>query len=367
MLAICALAVALLAGCNPDGVEYHYDYVVTFDYNVDNLGVATTCETQYIGINDGDKLEEPGSDKVPDFKAYVVQGFTNEGWYTAVLDGEGNPKKDNQGNIILDKKWDFEQDVVKQDMTLYAHFTKNASLTVVVEGGDNIVITKPSGTSYRPLSVDKPEREGYTFIDYYTDNTYTTKFEFPYVFTDEDATCYAYMIEGDWEIITTREKFRTALASNSNMYFDVPGGELDFNRFIVNCYAKYDGKIYGNGCVLKNITITQTYKKGTETYSLFGNIGSKAEFKDISFENLTLNMTVTDSKADLQVALFATNIDSGAKFEDVKFTNCALNYIGHSDFNYETYGYYVTSATTYSCFDNSELTVKQNGVVIVSD
>lgn len=375
MIAVCALAAALLTGCSVK-VEYDYDYLVTFDYNVDKLGVATNCETQYIGIDDGKKLIRPGSQE--SFKEYAVTDYYNKGWFTAVLNEDGTPKKDDQGNVVLDKEWNFETDVVHGAMTLYADFHKNPTLTIIVEGGDNIVVSKLPGNIYnKPTSsVNQPKRTGYTFIDYYTDNTYTEKFQFPYTFKEDSAaTCYALMLEGRWEKVTDASSFRNALSLNRNMFFDVPSGEIDFsdpNRFTGYfegyCNGKYDGTIYGNGCSLKNITLDLSYTKGKTTYSFFGNIGKAAVIKDLKIENLTFNFTVnTLASSDTKVALFATNVENGAQL-NVEFKNCALNCKGAANFSVEVgneqiNSFYSSSGKNYDCFDAKELQVTNNMTV----
>ena len=371
MIALCALSIALLVGCNIGGVQYEYDYLVTFNYNVDNLGVATNCKDQYLGVNDGDKLIAPGdNDK---FKFITVNNFYNKGWYTAVLDDKGNPVKDADGNIVLDKQWDFKKDVVKGNMTLYEKKKKNPTLTIKVEGGNDLVVTKLPGEVYnKPVSdKNKPQKDGFTFIDYYTDETYTTKFQFPYTFTEDDEVCYALLLEGDWDIVTSVASFRSALSRKHNMFIDVPKGELDFADTLFRdgqFNLGYNGKIYGHGCVLKNINISATYNRATKEkdFSFFGNLGPDAEINDITFENLTFAVDVsgTDSP-DLRISLFATDIANGAQLNNVTITNCTLNYKGSTNYVIDTYGYYITSAQTYECFDPSQLTVK-NEIVALS-
>jgi len=368
-VALCAVLVAILVGCDTNGVDYEYDYRVTFDYNVDNLGVATNCETQFLGVNEGSKIVEPGSLGDSMFTKYTVKDYYNEGWYTAVLDSEGNPQKDADGNILLDTKWNFDTDVVRKDMTLYANFRKNPTLTVIVEGGTNITVNREPGTVYnKPVaSSSKPQRPGYTFIDYYTDDTYTTKFGFPYTFTEQNAECYALMLEGDWVTVTNTNSFLKALLGGQNMYLDVPSKQLDFTGRLLDSYIglNYNGIIYGNGCVVKNMNIDVTYGRTISNYSLFGNLGENTVIKDISFENVSFKLNVnTLATSDLKAALFANNIAAGAVFENVTFKDCSLTYTGNTYYTIDTYGYFVSSETEYGCFDETQLTVTNSMNVI---
>lgn len=368
---MCAVALALLAGCKLTGTAPEYDYLVTFDYNVDNLGVATNCPTQYLAVNDGAIIIEPSDSE--QFKKSTVDGFYNEGWYTAVLDEEGNPTKDADGNIVLKDKWNFKTDVVRKDVTLYANFCKMPTLTVIVEGGNNIVVSKEPGTSYKKPTADinKPQRDGYTFIDYYTDETFTTKFTFPYKFTTDDVVCYAMMLEGKWTTVTNTDTFLSALNSKQSMYFDVPSGVLDFTDRLLDSYIdgrEYNASIYGNGCVIKNMDIEVSSNRTVTNYSLFGNLGSKAVIKDLTFENINFKITVNATATDeLKASLFASNIAQGAKIENVTFTNCSLTYAGTSKFEIDTYGYYVSGGEDFDCFDEAQLTITNTIVQIGKD
>lgn len=383
--AIFAVALALLAGCEVGGIEYEYDYLVTFDYNVSHLGVATNCETQYLGVNDGDLLIAPGShDK---FKTYEIDNFYNKGWFTAKTDESGNPVKDAGGKIVLDKQWDFENDKVNSNMTLYADYHHNPTLTIKVDGGNDIVVTRSPGTRFsRPVSINVPEKDGYTFIDYYEDPEFTTKFEFPYMFKEDVTTeCYALMLEGTWKIVTNATEFRSALQGNQNMYLAPASGEINFVTssgpimFRENqCNVNYKGKIYGNGCTLSNITIDQlTYKNGQKTYSLFGNLSKDVEITDVKFKNLTLTMKgleyVSSSDTELlqsiQVALFANEIADGAKLESIVFEDCTLDYGIVSKSDIITYGYYssIPQSVNGNIFDLSNLTIKRNNQEVTID
>lgn len=369
-------ALAILVGCEIGGVEYKYDYLVTFDYNVDNLGVAVNCETQYLGVNAGNKIVAPGADK-DKFKEYTINNYYNKGWFTAKLGADGKPLKDADG-IVLDKQWDFSKDVVNGNMTLYADFHRNPTLTIKVEGGTDIVVSDTPGKEFsRPIALNVPERDGYTFIDYYADPEFTTKFTFPYVFAEDvDEECYAYMLEGEWAVVNNISDFRSSLRDNKNMYLSVPSGELVFGDLVFRegqFNVNYTGKIYGNGCVLKGIDITATYKNNQNTYSLFGNLGSTAVISDLTFENLTFtmegldNIATSDTEAlqNIQASLFASNIADGATLSNLEFVNCVLDYGGVKD-AIPTYGYYVTlpQGDEYDCFDLSNLTIKRNNQVV---
>lgn len=357
-VAILAVVVALLVGCDDGTVTYEYDYIVTFDYNVDKLGVPTNCETQYLGVNDGYKIFEPGSLGDTTFPKFEVDSFYNEGWYTADVDEEGN--------VVLKDKWNFETDVVHGDMTLYANFLVKPTLTIIVDGGDDVVLSRePGATVSKPTSTSSsvPKLDGYTFIDCYTDETYTTKI-FPYTFTTENEVCYALMLKGTWSVVTNVDNFLSALVGNRSMFLDVESGQLDFagrNNLSGYLGINYNSVIYGNDCVIKNFNISATFSRTITNYALFANLGAKAEIHDLTFENMSMSFTLNQlTDANFKAALFAINIEQGATFDNLKFTNCSLTYDGRSSFEVTEYKYYVTCAGSYSCFDDSQITVTNN-------
>lgn len=91
-----------------------------------------------------------------------VEGFTFDGWYA---------------DEAHKTKFDFTQPI-KRNTTVYAKWTaKDYEVSFVTEHGDAPTSqnVKYNGTANDP---GKLKAEGYTFDDWYTDETYTTKFDF---------------------------------------------------------------------------------------------------------------------------------------------------------------------------------------------
>ena len=365
----CAATALFLTGCGSTNSKKVYDYLVTFDYNVEGLG-ETNTKTQYLGVKKGSKIVEPGSLGKELFEEGLVAGYFNDGWYTAKLDENGKPIKDENGRVQVDRKWDFKNDVVTSNMTLYANFRKNVTFTVIVEGGENKVFNGAPGDELkRPTrKTHIPSKEGYTFIDYYTDETYTTKFTFPYTYTDENAKCYAKFIEGEWQLIETVDDFMGLIVADITQNMYVLADELDFTgvEFVdlnktVFFGRDLNAKFYGNGCVFKNMTVEMKVRSGSENYaySLFKTIGERAEIKDVTFENLKVSIT-TISGVSLptdEVAFFANTIEAGAKIENVAFRNCTLE--GKGPVRVDLNKYYVkdNAGISSTIFDDDNLTI----------
>lgn len=91
-----------------------------------------------------------------------VEGFTFDGWYT---------------DDTYDTEFDFNTPIT-HDTKVYAKWTaKNYEVSFITEHGDPPTSqnVKYNGTAKDP---GKLKAEGYTFDDWYTDATYTTKFDF---------------------------------------------------------------------------------------------------------------------------------------------------------------------------------------------
>lgn len=101
------------------------------------------------------KLIDTGKLTIPE-----VEGYTFDGWYT----------EDNT-------KFDFTQPI-KHNITVYAKWTaKDYEVSFVTEHGNAPTSqnVKYNGTASDP---GKLKAEGYTFIGWYTDDTYSTEFDF---------------------------------------------------------------------------------------------------------------------------------------------------------------------------------------------
>lgn len=368
------MATALfLTGCGETSSKKKYDYLVTFNYNVEGLG-ETNVKTQYLGVGKNSKIVQPGYFGDTILPEYVITGYFNDGWYLAKLDEGGNVIKDGDGRVQVDRKWDFQNDTVTSNITLYANFRRNITCTVVVDGGENKVFNgAPGDVLARPTRKSHiPAKNGYTFIDYYTDATYTTKFDFPYTYTDEDVTCYAKFVEGDWVLVDTVDEFMNVMVNadiTQNVY--VTAEELDFTgvKFVdlnKNVFFGHNlkSKLYGNGCVFKNMTVEMKCKAKGETYgySLFNKISATAEIKDVKFENLTVSFTTISgfSLPTDKVALFATEIENGARLTNVSFANCTLSVGGGIEVEVYKYCADDKAGISSTIFDETKLTVTEN-------
>ncbi|MDR3189027.1 MAG: InlB B-repeat-containing protein, partial [Prevotellaceae bacterium] len=107
----------------------------------------------------------------------VKTGYTFEGWYT---------------NEAFATRWDFSTGTVTAAMTLYARWTKNNTCTVTFNsnGGSSVNTQEVTynGTVTRPAD---PTKSGYTLEGWYSDNAYTSAWEFGVNQVTRDTTLYA--------------------------------------------------------------------------------------------------------------------------------------------------------------------------------
>ena len=113
----------------------------------------------------------------------VKDGHILAGWYTAKED-----IKDANGNIIgysfkAEDRWDFDEDRVQEDMTLYARWIPQGKIDYVDASTDNVMFSKniSEESAVQELSSAAEmliAKSGYTFEGYYADKALTTPYDF---------------------------------------------------------------------------------------------------------------------------------------------------------------------------------------------
>ena len=308
------VACSCFVACNDEKSEKKYDHLVTFNYNVGDLGDG--FQSQYLGVKDGSLVAlKPGD--LETYKEASLKGYYIEGWYTAKTDSDGKVIVGDDGRVVLDEKWDFAKDTVSENMTLYANFVQQASLIIV--GGDKEVPFNglPGSTRKEPSSALAPKKTGYTFLGYYTDEDYTQEFVWPYTFEAGVTTIvYARFMEGDWSIVSTADDFILALSAKKNIYVTA---NLDFTGKKWPTGLNYGGEIAGNGYTFTGINFAiEASKSFNSNFGLFGTLNSTANLHDFTIENAQVSFTDGGFvSVEYKVALFAWKMEAGAKVTNV--------------------------------------------------
>lgn len=165
---------------------------VTFDLNYDGAPSPTVKE-----VNEGERVTAPTEPE--------RTGYEFTGWYS-------------------DKSCDTEADfgrVVTKDVTYYAGW-KQTSFTVIFDlnydGADYSTQTVGIGqTVERPTS---PEREGYLFTAWYTDEDCTTEYDFSAV-VSEDFTLYAGWEEDTGDNVKITYMYNYEGAPSDGVYYTI--------------------------------------------------------------------------------------------------------------------------------------------------
>lgn len=154
ILAICTL---IFAACGDAGIK---TVKVTFDYN------DGATPDRVVEIEAGSTVDEPNSP--------TRDGHIFGGWY---LDGE---------------EFDFDT-VINKDLTLIAEWEENDhTVTIIFYEGNQIKRVVSDGEKLQRPTV--PEREGYTFDNWYTDQTYLKLYNFDSP-VKSDLTIYGHWID----------------------------------------------------------------------------------------------------------------------------------------------------------------------------
>lgn len=314
-LAIVIVVGTIAVGCNHLDRGGGYDHLVTYNYNFGNLDA--NCPDQFVGVKDGALLLLQPGDEDGHLAKHEVAGLYLEGWYLAKLDEEGNPIKDENNFVLLDRKWDFARDTVTEDITLYANLVKRIKLEFVDRAtGDvlNTIMEVPGAVRSEPKIA--PKKDGHTFTGkYYANEEGEETFAWPHTFGDTDEKVYVDFIEGKWNIVRTARELRSAMIANANVYL---ANDIDFadEDWIT---SDYTGEFNGNGHKISNISVLAQQNRGCNMYSaIFSVLRSTAYIHDVEFENVVMTYETWMDIAGIKLALFASEIKNGARLKNVK-------------------------------------------------
>lgn len=347
VLALLALTMTLVA-CNNGNGPAHYDYLVTFNYNLGDLNSNAT--NQQIGLLGENPLVQiwPGfTNGEVTIEEYAVNGYYIEGWYLPKsFNDDGTPVKDEKGFVLLGEKWDFEYDRVSESFTLYANLQKKPCIRFVdratgnlVEGTSGYIERVPGERAFKPSESAAPTISGKTFLGkYYTTIDGDTEFTWPYRMGKEDVFVYVSFLDGEWAFVNNETEFLRMVGANRNIYLQK---NLDFSSY--NEYtpgfsgvANYSGILEGNNHTISNITRKFTASKNdTNGFGgVFNTLGATAHIRNVSFLNINISSFGVNSSyvgVDVYVGLLAYAAEAGAKISNVTITG-TLNYNENNDY-----------------------------------
>ncbi len=333
-LALCCLAllllVTVLVACN-NYKPAHYDYKVTFNYNVGNSGAK--ADDMYLGVFEGGLVSiRPGySDN---FSETSITGYYLEGWYKPKLDAAGNLQHDTEsGKVLLEENaFDFEHERVYSDITLYANLVKSPRMLFVDAETDAVLKIidgkRPGESRPRPANSLAPKKEvdgvPYTFMgEYYADKECQTVFNFErFRFGDDDVNVYCQFIEGSWTLVRTAREFLSAMSNGEDIYL-LEDIDLSGQRYVS---STYNSEFNGNGHTVSGMTLSYTGLRGAITsrnkpdVGMFQTLLGRSYVHDVTFENVTINVEISSVTGlyGVRMGFFATRAENGARVENVK-------------------------------------------------
>ncbi|WP_407267837.1 InlB B-repeat-containing protein [Radiobacillus sp. PE A8.2] len=166
------------------------DFNNSWDFDADTVTDNTTLYAKWMinsylvsfDSNDGSAVDAQSVDYnqlVAEPEQPIKLGFTFDGWYS-------DPDFNNA--------WDFDTDMVTDDITLYAKWTINSYL-VNFDSNDGSAVDAQS-VDYNQLVAepDHPTKTGFTFGGWYSDQDFNEKWDFDSDTVTDDTTLYAKWI-----------------------------------------------------------------------------------------------------------------------------------------------------------------------------
>ena len=317
IILIMVFAVALtfiLSGCGSDGYSIEGKNVVTFELDG---GIITTKNSSFDIIN---FAYDPGTyilDPIKDL-GYTVNrpDYEFTGWYTSPECKPGD-------------EWNFGTLFEQEKLTLYAGWKKSVKYTYTVYYVENNVATAlgsyavNAGDAYKDLRGYENKRNGYTSIGIYSDKTLETPWDSGYKHpggeTDTDIPVYVDYIKGEWSIVDSFDKLKSAMKSGKNVYLTA---DIDCNGNILSelsLTSSYGGIFEGNGHTVSNFKIIRYAGLKTAIIAVFAKLDANAEVRNVNFTDVIYDFT--GIKADtVKVAALAVSSEENVKINNVSVT-----------------------------------------------
>lgn len=317
LLAILVLSLVLLfSACSSNREQEKLDrleqdgYVckVTIDFCG---GTAGGNEKQLYYAKPDSLMFTPGADGT-NTEGPIRSGYHVKEYYVREKSADGSE---------TERTWDFGQDRITGDLTLYCRWAKNYS--VRIRYGEGFAQALNVSVSDENPSVSRftaPKWEGHTLIGYYYDEAYTRPVVFPYIHAHDDAnpaeTVYAKFIEGNFRVISKPSDLKS-VSAGANYYLlnDIDMSEAGKISFP----DTYSGKFLGNGHRILNLTVEKSQSKAGTAYGLFNRLASGAVLRDVTFENLQVKINLNNQQNQmlLQLGALAGRCDEGVTVENV--------------------------------------------------
>lgn len=349
---LCVLAVvflcAMLAACTtlykPE--EHGYTALVVYDANGGWFSNADTTGVRTFKYQPSVTIMEPGGAQSSQFIAPTRDNYHVVAWYPAELDENGEPRKDeNEEYILQSEPWDFAADRLSaadgSKLYLVALWKENYSLIVDVgeearaAGVENVVYSTytEEGPVIQPgLS---PEWDLHTFYYYYILGEGGEKIRLrdtsdwsQLVLSDEtpQITVHVEWLTGIWKIITTVDQLEV-VSSQNNYILDT---DINMGGKAFGPVVNFEGIFDGNGHTIYNFA-TEDRQGGTERSKGLFSFRGNGCVRNITFRDATYTVTLTNRIAGVDTSFNVGFLCGDAsrsdlsRFENITFQNCSLH------------------------------------------
>ncbi len=183
---ILLIAVQLTAACSRmgnaiDPGDWGYDCIVIYDALGGTINSREIRETYY--MKNSYLFEPSGTTNL--LIQPVKDGYILAGWYTSKIDIINNEGRLIGHSFKAEDRWDFDEDRIQEDMTVYARWIPQGKVDYVdADTGDTMFAKNITGDSpVQKLSSAAESlvaKDGFTLYGYYSDKECTV----PYVFSD---------------------------------------------------------------------------------------------------------------------------------------------------------------------------------------
>lgn len=343
LFALIALVVACLALAACDNTfkpeENGYSAIVTYDANGGRFGNSDNTGIKVYKYAPGAKIIQPGGTQTSQVVAPILTEKHVSDWYPAILDGDGNVVRDDDGNIkVSDTPWNFSIDKLPDTegykLYLVAHWVGNFTFTVDVgeearaDGVSNIVNSNYDrpGTASRPAIT--PTWEGHTFYRYCDGDgkTIETDSDWRKIEISEanpNAVVYAEWIEGDWTIVRSA-KDMSSITGALNYYVDA---DIDFAGTTISG-GDYIGEFNGNGHTISNFKCDISVRGVNQSDLGLFRFGAAGKMHDVVFENCSVSFDLYSGHKDkgFNIGFLCGNGEAldMANFKNIGFVGCTL-------------------------------------------
>ncbi|MEG0449677.1 MAG: InlB B-repeat-containing protein [Lysinibacillus sp.] len=275
-----------------------YKYALANGHSIDKLLVTfqsndgSTISPQL--ITQGETVQEPTSP--------IRNGYMFDGWY----------KEDSFAT-----PWDFNTDVVPEDMTLYARWVIPYVVTFDTTDGSPITTkkVKPNEIVQEPT---RPTRNGYTFGGWYTEDSFATAWKFDTDKVPGDMTLYA-----KWNGIPVVTPPTPPISNESDLTLQTTSGEGISVPLPVKL-TQVNGRTVLTGEITASVVV-QLLEKLKDSDSRTWIIQVPFTENNIDEANFTMSPAIAQQLADAQL-----NVRFQANGQMVELLATSLNKISES-------------------------------------